>query len=206
MGASSEGLTDAAEHLHAADAVHAEGVERVEHLAEVTVVEVELAVVRDRERDADARAQVLRGEPDDVGAARLLGAAPLVPNPALQRYVNHVGRWLASQTERPDLPWQFGVLDSPNVNAFAVPGGTIFITRGLLESVPDLINSTLVPLEFSRADKAKLVSACEFVLEGLYAQNKIARNESGGYEAVTKAKRDRRGMIYEDFTDIEGYN
>jgi magnesium chelatase subunit I len=77
---------------------------------------------------------------------------------------------------------------------------------GLLESVPDLIDSTLVPLEFGRGEKAKLVSACEFVLEGLYAQNKIARNESGGFEAVTKAKRDRRGMIYEDFTDIEGYN
>jgi predicted Zn-dependent protease len=66
-------------------------------------------------------------------ASRLLGAAPLVANAPLQRYVNHVGRWLAAQTERPDLPWQFGVLDSPNVNAFAVPGGTIFITRGLLE-------------------------------------------------------------------------
>jgi hypothetical protein len=51
-----------------------------------------------------------------------------------------------------------------------------------------------------------LVSACEFVLEGLYAENKISRNEEGGFEAVTKAKRDRRGMIYEDFTDIEGYN
>jgi magnesium chelatase subunit I len=76
----------------------------------------------------------------------------------------------------------------------------------LLEGVPDLINSTLVPLEFSKKEKAKLVSACEFVLEGLYAQNKIARNEEGGYEAATKAKRDRRGMIYEDFTDIEGYN
>ena len=76
----------------------------------------------------------------------------------------------------------------------------------LLESVPDLINSTLVPLEFSKKEKGKLVSACEFVLEGLYAQNKIARNEEGGYEAATKAKRDRRGMIYEDFTDIEGYN
>jgi magnesium chelatase subunit I len=76
----------------------------------------------------------------------------------------------------------------------------------LLESVPELIESTLVPLEFSRKDKAKLVSACEFVLEGLYAHNKIARNEEGGYEAVTKAKRDRRGMIYEDFTDVEGYN
>lgn len=76
----------------------------------------------------------------------------------------------------------------------------------LLDSVPDLIDSTLVPLDLRRDDKAKLVSACEFVLEGLYAQNKISRNEDGGYEAVTKAKRDRRGMIYEDLTDLEGYN
>lgn len=76
----------------------------------------------------------------------------------------------------------------------------------LLGGVPELIGSTLVPLDFQRDDKAKLVSACEFVLEGLYAQNKISRNEEGGFEAVTKAKRDRRGMIYEDFTDIEGYN
>ncbi len=58
----------------------------------------------------------------------------------------------------------------------------------------------------TKGEKAKLVAACEFVLEGLYAQNKISRNEEGGFEAVTKAKRDRRGMIYEDFTDIEGYN
>ncbi len=76
----------------------------------------------------------------------------------------------------------------------------------LLESVPELIDSTLVPLDFNRKEKAKLVSACEFVLEGLYAQNKISRNEEGGFEATTKAKRDRRGMIYEDLTDLEGYN
>jgi magnesium chelatase subunit I len=76
----------------------------------------------------------------------------------------------------------------------------------LLEAVPELIESTLVPLEFERSERAKIVSACEFVLEGLYANNKISRNEEGGFEAVTKAKRDRRGMIYEDFTDIEGYN
>ena len=66
-------------------------------------------------------------------AATLLGAAPLVADPRMQRYVNSVGRWIASQSERPDLPWQFGVLDAPQLNAFAVPGGTIFITRGLLE-------------------------------------------------------------------------
>ena len=76
----------------------------------------------------------------------------------------------------------------------------------LLESVPELIESTLVPLEFGKNEKANVVSACEFVLEGLYAQNKISRNEDGGYEAATKAKRDRRGMIYEDLTDLEGYN
>jgi magnesium chelatase subunit I len=76
----------------------------------------------------------------------------------------------------------------------------------LLESVPELIESTLIPLEFGRKDKAKLVSACEFVLEGLYAQNKISRNEEGGFEAVTKTKRDRRGLIYDDLTDMEGYN
>lgn len=77
---------------------------------------------------------------------------------------------------------------------------------GLLESVPGLIESTLLPLEFTQNDKAKLVSACEFVLEGLFAQNKISRNEEGGYEAVTKTKRDRRGLIYDDLTDLEGYN
>jgi magnesium chelatase subunit I len=77
---------------------------------------------------------------------------------------------------------------------------------GLLDDVPELIESTLVPLEFGRNDKAKLVSACEFVLEGLYAQNKISRNEEGGYEALTRTKRDRRGLIYDDLTDLDSYN
>jgi beta-barrel assembly-enhancing protease len=66
-------------------------------------------------------------------AGRMLGAAPLVADPALQAYVNRVGRWVASQTERPDLPWHFGVIDSPAINAFAAPGGYVLITRGLYE-------------------------------------------------------------------------
>ncbi len=65
-------------------------------------------------------------------ASNLLGAAPLLKNAAVQKYVNDVGRWLAMQTERPDLPWQFAVLDDDDVNAFAAPGGYIFITKGLL--------------------------------------------------------------------------
>lgn len=65
-------------------------------------------------------------------ASNLLGAAPLVDNPELQRYVNRVGRWIALQTERPDIPWTFGVLDDEDINAFAAPGGYVFITKGLL--------------------------------------------------------------------------
>jgi predicted Zn-dependent protease len=65
-------------------------------------------------------------------AANLLGAAPLLDNAAVQRYVNRIGRWLASQSERPDLPWLFGVLDDSDVNAFSTPGGNVFITKGLL--------------------------------------------------------------------------
>jgi predicted Zn-dependent protease len=65
-------------------------------------------------------------------AAVLLGAAPLAADPNLQRYVNTVGRWLAAQSERPDLDWRFGVLESGNINAFATPGGYVLVTKGLV--------------------------------------------------------------------------
>src|SRR5690606_26348731 len=55
----------------------------------------------------------------------------LVEHEALQRYVEDVGRRLAAVSERPDLPWQFRVVDDPTPNAFALPGGYIFVTRGL---------------------------------------------------------------------------
>ncbi|NJR71699.1 MAG: M48 family metalloprotease, partial [Gammaproteobacteria bacterium] len=52
----------------------------------------------------------------------------------LQRYVNRVGRWVASQSSRPDLPWVFGVIETPTINAFALPGGKVFISIGLLKT------------------------------------------------------------------------
>lgn len=64
-------------------------------------------------------------------AGNLLGASPLVKDKALQKYVNSVGRWVANQSERPDLEWHFGVIDSEDVNAFSIPGGYIFVTQGL---------------------------------------------------------------------------
>jgi magnesium chelatase subunit I len=76
----------------------------------------------------------------------------------------------------------------------------------LLEAVPDLLEQTLVQMEISNDDEANVVSACEFVLEGLYAQNKISRNEEGGYSAMTKAKKDRKGMIFDDWSESERYS
>jgi predicted Zn-dependent protease len=68
---------------------------------------------------------------DGVTAA-FLGAAPLHPDANLQRYVNRVGRWIAMHSERPELPWTFGVIDTETINAFAMPGGTVLVSHGLL--------------------------------------------------------------------------
>lgn len=80
--------------------------------------------------DIDERQEIAIGR--EV-AGTVLGAAPLVDDPALQSYVNKVGRWIALQSERPDLPWRFGVIETHGVNAFAAPGGHVLITRGLYE-------------------------------------------------------------------------
>lgn len=76
----------------------------------------------------------------EIGRAisgRLLGAYNLMTDADLQKYVNKVGRWVASQSERSDLQWQFGVIDADSVNAFSAPGGYIFLTKGLYQ----LLNS-----------------------------------------------------------------
>ncbi len=70
-------------------------------------------------------------------AAVLLGSKPLHPDASLQRYVNQIGRWISLQTARPNLPWTFAVLDDPGFNAFAAPGGFVFVTKGLIDQLAD---------------------------------------------------------------------
>lgn len=70
-------------------------------------------------------------------AAVLLGSKPLHPDMALQRYVNQLGRWISLHSERPNLPWTFVVLDDPGYNAFAAPGGYVFVTKGLIDRSAD---------------------------------------------------------------------
>lgn len=91
----------------------------------------------DKKKQLDlATGKVSRKEEINIGRnviSGLLGAAPLVDNSQLQKYVNQVGHWIALQSKRGDLPWSFGVIDSPNINAFAAPGGFIVITAGLYQ-------------------------------------------------------------------------
>ncbi len=79
-------------------------------------------------------------EPEEIKiggdlAGMLLGAAPLVNDPAKQQYVNRVGRWLALHSARPGLPWKFCIIDSDDFNAFSTPGGYVLITRGLFNQM-----------------------------------------------------------------------
>jgi len=53
-------------------------------------------------------------------------------NPKVQAYVNALGQKLAAQSHRAHLTWTFTVLDSPEVNAFALPGGYVYVTRGIM--------------------------------------------------------------------------
>lgn len=73
--------------------------------------------------------EIAMGREADQQVVQQLG---LYDNEELQQYVNRLGQALARDSERPNLPWTFRVVDDPVVNAFAFPGGYIYVTRGLL--------------------------------------------------------------------------
>lgn len=79
----------------------------------------------------------LVSEADEVkigteGDAQVRKEYGVYKSPALQTYVNEVGQKLARNSQRAQLKWHFAVLDSPQINAFALPGGFVYITRGLM--------------------------------------------------------------------------
>jgi predicted Zn-dependent protease len=83
------------------------------------------------------RQLVLISEAQEIAIGResdesIVAQFGLYPDEALQDYVAGIGHDLAARSERPDLDWTFRVLDDPLVNAFALPGGYIYVTRGIL--------------------------------------------------------------------------
>lgn len=66
-------------------------------------------------------------------ATQINAQLPIVQDPELNRYINVLGDSIARLTSRRDLDWRFFIVDSKEVNAFAVPGGFIYVNRGLIE-------------------------------------------------------------------------
>ena len=86
----------------------------------------------------DERAEIAQGQQAHAQVMQEYGE---YKNPAVQAYVNALGQRLAAQSHRANLQWHFTVLDSPEINAFALPGGYVYVTRGIMaymESEADL--------------------------------------------------------------------
>ena len=96
-----------------------------------------------RQRASSAEAEVIQ---DDVReevtfgreiAARMVGRYSLYDNGQLTKYVNLVGKAIALNTNRPEIDFHFGVLNTDEINAYAAPGGYVFVTRGALMKMQD---------------------------------------------------------------------
>lgn len=157
-------------------------------------------------------------------AGNLLGAAPLVKDAGLQKYVNSVGRWVASQSERPDLPWRFGVIDSEDINAFAAPGGYIMITKGLYRKLANEaqlagvlgheIGHVVMKHQLKVLQKQQLLNMGAGFLTDKYAKdNKLASKAIGtGAEISARSldksaeyEADRLGLSYATRSGYESY-
>ncbi len=66
-------------------------------------------------------------------SAQINQQLPIIRDPEINRYINVLGDSIARLTSRGDLPWHFYVVDSKEVNAFALPGGYVYVNRGLIE-------------------------------------------------------------------------
>lgn len=71
-------------------------------------------------------------------AAQVDSQLPIVHDSVIAQYINTLGRSMASRTSRADLDWRFAVVNSPEVNAFALPGGFIYVNRGAIEQADRL--------------------------------------------------------------------
>jgi predicted Zn-dependent protease len=137
----------------------------------------------------------------------------LVKDAALQQYVNKVGRWVASQSERENLPWKFGVIDSADLNAFAMPGGYVLITKGLyakLQNEAQLasvlgheIAHVVKKHQLKVLQKQQLMSAGSDWLKKKFSKTKLADRAIGtgaeisarGLDKDAEFEADRMGMV-----------
>ncbi|HKR09958.1 MAG TPA: M48 family metalloprotease, partial [Gemmatimonadaceae bacterium] len=71
-------------------------------------------------------------------AAQINAQLPIVNDPVVAGYIQELGQSIASKTSRADLDWHFYIVNTKQVNAFALPGGYVYVNRGLIETTDHL--------------------------------------------------------------------
>lgn len=135
-------------------------------------------------------------------------------NAELRAYINQVGQKLAAQSDRPNLVYHFTVLDSPEVNAFALPGGYIYITRGILaylNSEAELaavlgheighVTARHAVRQYTKATATGFVGMVVGIATGIQATQDLFNNVVGnailsGYGRENELEADRLGAKY----------
>jgi predicted Zn-dependent protease len=129
-------------------------------------------------------------------------------NPKVQAYVNQLGQKLARQSHRNQLKWTFTVLDSPDVNAFALPGGYIYVTRGIMaymDSEADLagvigheighVTARHGAQRATRQQHAGLGVLAATVLGAVLEGQRRGRRRAGGVAPVARRGGGLRGVL-----------
>jgi len=150
--------------------------------------------------------------------------ATLLQNNRIQRYISRLGHELAARSERPNLPWRFRVIRDDNINAFALPGGFIYIHSKVLETVSSEAElASVLAHEIghiegyhhrSQIERAKRYQLGLGVLGAVFgrgggadyamlAGNLLAQGQLTRYSRQSEADADRRGVI---LLQRAGYN
>jgi predicted Zn-dependent protease len=109
-------------------------------------------------------------------AAHILGRHTRVPNFALQRYVNLVGRHLAQFSTRPELEFRFAVIESAAINAYSTPGGYVFITSGAIAALQDEAElAAVLAHEIAHVSERHIVRELRIGTEGESVEQTLVR-------------------------------
>jgi predicted Zn-dependent protease len=170
----------------------------------LTAAVVACGVSQDQERQMGA-----------ADAAQVDSELPLVHDTAIVQFISTLGHSIASKTSRADLDWRFAVVNSPEVNAFALPGGFVYVNRGAIEQADRLDElagimgheighvverHSVQQMEQNERGKAKVIAVCTLtpvcrtiggrILVGVSAEGMRAK-----YSQQDEAQADSEGVV-----------
>lgn len=146
-------------------------------------------------------------------AAQLEAQYPLVRDPAVVGRVQSIGQRLAAQAQHPQLPWTFKVIDVPEFNALAFPGGFIYATRGLVEGLSDEELAFVLAHEVVHSDRRhtmEQISQTQWTRLALIAlvagvsQGEISQGSANVAGLVDAVIGNRRSQSHETEADAQG--